>query len=139
MRRSILACACCLLLVSACDLFKLDTESRAITGRWASNVVARSGDCCHIDLNLETDEDIVTGRGVITTPGQSLGEELRFSVEMSGEFRNERLELRSASQANPVVIEGVLDRDASTADETVLRVDFEGFGKSGRDIILFQR
>ena len=128
-----------MLLISGCDVFRLDTESTVLSGRWASNVVARSGDCCHIDLTLNTDDEIITGRGTINTPGQSLGEELQFTVEVSGQFANDRLELRSSSQSNPVFIQGVLDEESDPAGDVVLRVDFEGFGKTGNDIILFQR
>ncbi len=142
-RSRILAIAGCLtvlVLAGGCDVFRLQDESTALSGRWSSDVVARSGDCCEIDLTLEVEEDVVTGQGTINTPGQRIGETLQFSIEVTGQFLNDRLELQSTSQANPVFIEGSLDRQVSTSNnKPALRVNFEGFGRMGRDILLFQR
>lgn len=127
------------LSVSGCDFFQLDTASSVLKGRWESNIVPTAGICCDLDLTLENDEENISGTGVIKTPGTRQGDEFQFAVEVVGTYRDNRLELRSTSQANPVFIQGILVENSQLNDGVILEVDFEGFGHTGEDIILFQR
>ena len=127
-----------LLTISGCGIFELDTESSVLQGRWESNVVPTAGICCDLDLTLDNDEENITGRGVVKTPGTRQGDEFQFSVELTGTYRDNRLELRSTSQANPVFIQGTL-LENSEPSSIFLEVDFDGFGHTGQDIVLFQR
>ena len=128
-----------LLTISGCGLFELDTESSVLRGRWESNVVPTAGICCGLDLTLENDEENITGRGIIKTPGTRQGDEFQFSIEVTGTYRDNRLELRSTSQANPVFIQGTLMETTQSGNGIILEVDFDGFGHTGEDIVLFQR
>ena len=138
-----LSVLCSLIIMASalvgCDFFKLETESSIVEGRWSSNVVPSAGNCCGIDLTLDSDDELISGRGVIKVPGSRVGDELQFSVEVTGTFRDERLELESTSQANPVFIQGILTEDTQGSNALNLLVNFEGFGFTARDILLFHR
>lgn len=127
------------LALSGCGVFELETESSVLRGRWQSNVVPTAGICCDLDLTLDNDEENITGRGIIKTPGTRQGDEFQFSVEVIGTYRDNRLELRSISQANPVFIQGTLVEITQPSNDVTLEVDFNGFGHTGEDITLFQR
>lgn len=127
------------LSTSGCDFFRLDTASSILEGRWESNVVPTAGICCDLDLTLENDEENITGTGVVKTPGTRQGDEFQFAVEVVGTYRDNRLELRSTSQANPVFIQGTIVENNQLSNDVILEVDFDGFGHMGDGIILFQR
>ena len=126
-------------VMSGCDFFELDTPSNILDGRWESNVVPTAGICCGLDLTLENDEETITGTGVVKTPGTRQGDEFQFAIEVIGTYRDNRLELRSTSQANPVFIQGTVREIAQPDSDVILEVDFDGFGHTGEDIVLFQR
>lgn len=124
---------------AGCGVFELNDASDIVTGHWASNVAAVAGDCCHLDITLESQDGQVTGSGTVETPGQRIGVSEEFTIEVTGTVVNDRLKLTLSSTNNPGVIEGVVDRNFNTSFNRVLRVNFQGFGFRGRDIVLFPR
>lgn len=125
--------------LEGCGVFDLTDATEVLDGRWSSNVAAVAGDCCHLDLTLETDDGEVTGTGTVETPGPRIGVSEEFTIQVKGTVINDRIRLDLVSTNNPGVIEGVVDRTYGRGFDIVLRVNFEGFGFKGRDIILFPR
>lgn len=130
---------CFLILgLSGCDLFNLSDETDLVSGRWSSNVVPQAGDCCHLDLTLDSNKGDILGSGTIATPGQRVGASDEFAVEVTGSVIEERINLTLNSEYNPGTIEGTVLRNFN-GNDIVIRVNFSGFGYSGRDIMLFPR
>ena len=126
------------LSLSGCDLFNLSDETDLLTGRWTSNVVPQAGDCCHLDLTLDSNKGDIIGSGTIATPGQRVGASDEFAVEVTGSVIDERINLTLNSEYNPGTIQGSVIRNFN-GNDIVIRVNFSGFGYSGRDIVLFPR
>lgn len=124
--------------LTGCDLFNLSDETDLVSGRWTSNVVPQAGDCCHLDLTLDSNKGDVLGSGTIATPGQRVGASDEFAVEVTGSVIDERINLTLNSEYNPGSIEGTVRRDFN-GNDIVIQVNFSGFGYSGRDILLFPR
>ena len=135
----ILAILTLFLCLGGCETFELNDSSDIVTGRWSSNVAPVSGDCCHLDLTLDSDDGKVTGSGVVETPGQRIGVSEEFTIQVTGTVIDERIRMTLASTNNPGLIEGFVDREFSATSDLVMRVNFEGFGFEGRDIVLFRR
>ena len=127
-----------LLQLAACDLFALKQESDVLDGNWASTVAASAGKCCNLTLVLSSEDREVTGEGTVQTPGEGTGDVDTFNIRLKGTLIEDRIRLEFVSDFNPGTIIGAIDR-AYPDQEIVLRVDFEGFGHSGQDIILFPR
>lgn len=123
--------------VSGCDTLNLSKESDIITGHWTSNVVPVSGECCHLDLMLLSENGEITGNGIVEVPGAQAGLSQEFMIEVTGNIIEERINLALVSENNPGQIEGVMIKNYSATFELVLRVNFEGFGFKGREIVLF--
>lgn len=123
--------------VSGCDLFSLTDKTDLVTGSWSSNVVPQAGDCCHIELTLDSNKGDVMGTGTVGTPGPRVGSFNQFAIAVTGTIIDERINLSLASDFNPGTIEGVIRRNFNRNIDVVLEVDFSGFGFSGRDIVLF--
>ena len=132
-------CCVILLLGSGCDVVELNDQRDILNGRWASNIAAVSGVCCHLDLTLETEDGEVIGTGIVETPGQRVGVSEEFTIQVVGTIIDDRVRLELASTNNPGLIEGALERNANSSTNIVLDVNFEGFGFEGRDIVLFPR
>ena len=130
---------CALFVLSGCDVFKLSEESDILTGRWSSAVEPASGACCQLDLTLQSRGNNVEGTGFVITPGNRIGTFEQFAIEVAGTFDDDRLQLSLVSKFNPGTISGMIDKEFSEAFSIVLRVDFEGFGHTGEDIVLFPR
>ena len=128
-----------MLCVSGCDLFSLTDKTDLVTGSWSSNVVPQSGDCCHIELTLDSNKGDVIGTGTVGTPGARIGVTNEFAIEVSGTIIKERINLELASDFNPGTIEGTIRRNYNNNIDVVIEVNFNGFGFSGRDIVLFPR
>ena len=128
-----------LLLVSGCDVFDLSKQSDLLSGSWTTNVVPLSGECCHLELMLDSEEGQITGTGIVETPGQRVGASQEFSIEVYGTIIDDRVNLVLGSENNPGTIEGVLIQDYNPSFELVMQVNFEGFGHKGRNIVLFPR
>ncbi len=122
---------------TGCDTLNLSKESDIVTGHWTSNVVPVSGECCHLDLMLLSENGQITGSGIVETPGAQAGLSQEFMIEVSGQIVGERISLSLTSENNPGKIEGVMIKNYSSTFELVLRVNFEGLGFKGRDIVLF--
>ncbi|MEM8488548.1 MAG: hypothetical protein AAF564_23575 [Bacteroidota bacterium] len=137
MKRIFLTCFL-MLGLTGCDLFNLSDETDLLTGRWTSNVVPQAGNCCHLDLTLDSNKGDVLGSGTISTPGQRVGASDEFAVEVTGSIIEERISLTLNSEYNPGTIEGSVLRNHN-GNDIVIQVNFSGFGYSGRDIILFPR
>ncbi len=136
--KSIILTSILVLGLSGCDLFNLSDETDLLTGRWTSNVVPQAGDCCHLDLTLDSNKGDVLGSGTISTPGQRVGASDEFAVEVAGSIIKERINLTLNSEYNPGTIEGNVLRNQNGHD-IVIQVNFSGFGYSGRDILLYPR
>lgn len=120
-----------------CDTLNLSKESDIVTGHWTSNVVPVAGECCHLDLMLLSENGEITGSGIVETPGAQAGLSQEFMIEVTGDIIDDRISLALDSENNPGKIEGVMIKNYSSTFELVLRVNFEGLGYTGRDIILF--
>ena len=132
--------SCILILgISGCDLFNLSDQTDVISGRWASNVVPQSGACCLLDLMLDSNKGDVVGTGTVGTPGQRVGASDEFAIEVTGTITDERINLSLSSEYNPGTITGTIIRDFNSTYDYVIQVNFNGFGYSGKDILLFPR
>lgn len=136
MKRCLLSCLL-ILALGGCDLFNLSDETDIVSGRWSSNVVPEAGNCCHIDITLDSNKGDVIGSGIVSTPGQRVGAANDFTIAVSGDVIRERINLTLESDYNPGSIEGTLVRNFNNRFDLVLKVNFEGFGYTGRDILLY--
>ena len=128
------------LTLTGCDFFDLSDENDLLNGRWASNVVPQAGDCCHLDITLTIDEDNdIVGQGTVGTPGQGVGSLNEFAVAFTGTVIDERINLAFDRKYNPGSIEGTVIRNFNDNFDIVIQVNFNGFGHSGRNIVLFPR
>lgn len=127
------------LTLSSCDFFDLGDETDLLNGRWASNVVPQAGNCCHLDLTLDIQENDISGVGTVSTPGPGVGSASDFSIAFTGTIIDERINLSLNSEYNPGTIEGTVIRNFDNDFDIVLQVNFSGFGHSGRNIVLFPR
>ncbi|MFK7845282.1 MAG: hypothetical protein AB8G77_08275 [Rhodothermales bacterium] len=125
--------------LAGCDLFNLSDETDVVSGRWTSNVVPQAGNCCLLDLTLDSNKGDVIGNGLVGAPGQRVGASDDFVIEVSGTVIGDRINLSLNSEYNPGSIEGNVIRGFNGTTDTVIRVNFSGFGVSGRDIILIRR
>ena len=126
-------------LAAGCGLFELSDSSDIVSGDWTSNVAAVAGDCCHLELALESHEGDVSGTGLVETPGNRIGISEEFTIRVTGTVIDDRVRLTLDSTNNPGLIEGHVERNSSLGFDRILRVNFEGFGFEGRDIVLFPK
>ncbi len=138
MKQLLIAGLVCL-LAGGCGAFELSDESSVVNGAWSSTVAAVSGACCKLDVTMRNRDGQISGTGTVETPGRRVGTSDVYEIAFSGSLRNDRVDLELDSEFNTGSIVGTVERGYNSTYNMVLKVDFEGFGYRGKDIILFPR
>ena len=128
-----------LLFASGCGAFELSDESSVVNGSWSSTVAAVSGACCQLEMTIRNRDGRLSGTGTVETPGRRVGTSDVYEIAFSGSMRNDRVDLTLDSALNEGSIVGTVERGYNATYDMVLKVDFDGFGYQGKDIILFPR